>query len=82
MSQPIKFVAGKIKFNTKGAVLTLPKSLAKLLYPKDADDSARDLYMTVVNGVLQASVDKPDCVIPMLNLKPENFVPLKVDEQH
>ena len=74
MSQ-IKFTKGKIKFTKKNATIKLPLGVAKQLYEKL--EGEQDVFFSVTNGILQASIQTPDCVIPSFNLKAEYFAPAK-----
>ena len=75
MANNIKFVRGKIRFNKKNAVISVPAALAKQLYKGEKEEES---YLTVINGILSVSPRIPDVVIPMMNLAPEYFVPKKV----
>ena len=71
----IKFSKGSIKFNKRNATFSIPIGLAKQLYA-DANGK-QDVYFSVVNNILQASVAVPDVFIPPVILKKEFFIPQK-----
>lgn len=71
----IKFTKGEIKINKKNATITIPIGIAKQLY--DKANGTKDMYFTVNNGVLQASVEYPNISIPPMILNKNIFIPQK-----
>ena len=71
----IKFTKGAIRFNKKEATISIPIGIAKELYA-DATGT-KDVFFSVIGGVLQASVGIPDCSIPSLVLNKDLFMPQK-----
>jgi len=69
------FSNAKIKFTKGKAIIEIPESIAKKLYPKQEKEA--DIFLTVTNGILQGSAKSPDTFIPLTEVTEEDFVKQK-----